>query len=174
MAKSNVFHVCAMSCLITGKWLHKNFIYTHVVLYKLLTCNDDMANWLGSHVFVDMAWEPTQMMIQMWGRDVDAMSDDDLNVRSWRRCHVTWWPGCKVVTWMPRNATWNLRYHGLPRLFNMFTTTLYDYRVQVPTSRPQRLSVHYKSFVITQKLLVIVILNDSNNNHKQSRFLSIL
>ena len=115
-----------------------------------------MANWLGSHVFVDMAWEPTQMMTRMWRGGVDAMSDDDLDVRSWRDAtshddmDVRSWRGC----------------HVMPRHLDMFMSTLYDYRFEVLTSRPQRQSVRYKLSVITQKLVVIVVLNDSNNNHK--------
>ena len=109
-------------------------------------------------------------MTWMWGRGVDVMSDDDLYVRSWRGCHVGWWHGCEVVSWMPRNATWNPCHLGLPRLLNMFTAYLYDYTIQVPTSRPQRLFVRYKSSVTTQIRLVIVVLNDSNTCHKQSHF----
>ena len=52
----------------------------------------------------------------------------------------------------------------------MFTTVLYDYIIQIPTSRPKRLSVRYYLSVMTQHLLVIVVLNDSNNSHKYSRF----
>ena len=37
-------------------------------------------------------------------------------------------------------------------------------------SCPKQLCVRYNSSVMTQKLVVIVVLNDSNNNHKQSRF----
>ena len=77
---------------------------------------------------------------------MDANSNDDMDVRILRGCHV-----------IPRNA---YIINGLPRLFYTFTTSLYDYILYDPTSCPQRLSVRYKSSVMTQKKLVIVVLNN--------------
>jgi hypothetical protein len=110
---------------------------THVMYATWL---DDVANWPGSRVFGDMAPVPTRM--STW-------------IPRNATCLVTWHP-CQLGRRRGDNVTPRNAYiiDDKPRHSSIFTTSLNDYIIRAPTSRPKWLTVRYNSSVITQKIIV--------------------
>ena len=87
---------------------------------------------------------------------------------AWRRRHVgndmamTGRDGHVTMTWKVRQWRGWPRHHTMTRVAHVFMTVLYDYKMDVATLCHVRLNVHYKSSIITENLLVIVVRNNIN------------